>query len=287
MTHPYAPKSLKLAHYTLPAFSQLEILTYFFSGIGVFLLVGWFLVKDKQHSWTNSQFGTKLVFMWFLLSGAIHLFVEGWYASHQKTIAGLDDFMSNVWKEYALSDSRYLSSDSFVWVMESITAFVWGPICFCICYLILNDSPKRHILQVVVSMGQLYGDVLYYLTTLVEGAPHTVDHPFYFWFYFVFLNAFWIVIPLVIIYSSGSIVLEALELVEDIFPQEFIEFEDEDEEYTEEDDEDEEVEEEEDFEEEVDFDDSDDEPVTVKKSPPRKQFTEAAPSPRRSTRRQN
>jgi cholestenol delta-isomerase len=37
-------------------------------------------------------------------------------------MAGMQDFFGQLWKEYALSDSRYMTSDTFVLVMESYTA---------------------------------------------------------------------------------------------------------------------------------------------------------------------
>ena len=37
-------------------------------------------------------------------------------------MAGMQDFFGQLWKEYSLSDSRYLTSDPFVLCMETITA---------------------------------------------------------------------------------------------------------------------------------------------------------------------
>lgn len=37
-------------------------------------------------------------------------------------MASMPDFFGQLWKEYALSDSRYMRSDPFVLVMESYTA---------------------------------------------------------------------------------------------------------------------------------------------------------------------
>ena len=55
--------------------------------------------------------------------------------------------------------------------MEAVTAFVWGPLCPVITYGILRRRPWRYTLALVVSLGQLYGDVLYFLTCHLEGAP--------------------------------------------------------------------------------------------------------------------
>lgn len=51
----------------------------------------------------------------------------------------------------------------------------------------------------IVSMGQFYGDVLYYTTSIAEevyhGRSYSRPETYYWWGYFVFLNAFWIFIP--------------------------------------------------------------------------------------------
>lgn len=84
--------------------------------------------------------------------------------------------------------------------MESITAISWGPLSFLTAILIVKDSPYRYPIQALVSTGQLYGDVLYYSTSLFDeffsGKTYYRPEPYYFWFYFIFMNAFWIAIPL-------------------------------------------------------------------------------------------
>lgn len=37
-------------------------------------------------------------------------------------MGGMQDLFGQLWKEYSLSDSRYLTSDPFVLCMETITA---------------------------------------------------------------------------------------------------------------------------------------------------------------------
>lgn len=66
--------------------------------------------------------------------------------------------------------------------------------------MIATNNSFRYPLQAVISVGQLYGDVLYYATSafdhLILGVSYSRPEAVYFWGYFVFLNAFWIVIPL-------------------------------------------------------------------------------------------
>jgi cholestenol delta-isomerase len=53
--------------------------------------------------------------------------------------------------------------------------------------------------QALVSTGHIYGDVLYFATTVFDeiysGKVYCRPEPFYFWVYFVLMNAVWIVIP--------------------------------------------------------------------------------------------
>ena len=80
--------------------------------------------------------------------------------------------------------------------MELVTAFIEGPACFAIVAAIFGAKPWRYTAMLLVSLGQFYGDVLYYLTCVHEGfGKHSRPEGLYFWCYFVALNALWIVIP--------------------------------------------------------------------------------------------
>jgi cholestenol Delta-isomerase len=128
------------------------------------------------------------------------------------------DLFGQLWKEYSLSDSRYQTKDSFVTCMEAITAVAWGPLSFAIAYFILVDHPLRHPVQIIVSLGQLYGDVLYYATCYFNEKVYSVVYcrpeAFYYFVYFVFLNAFWIVVPLIGMAVSIKEVARAVEIAQ-------------------------------------------------------------------------
>lgn len=53
--------------------------------------------------------------------------------------------------------------------MEAVTAFLWGPLCPLLVWGIFTAKPWRYALMLVVSSGQIYGDVLYYGTCYLEG----------------------------------------------------------------------------------------------------------------------
>lgn len=132
--------------------------------------------------------------------------MQGYFAINHLTLASHSTLLGEMWKEYALSDSRYLTSDSFVVCMESVTALFWGPLSMLCAHFIVTSHPARHQLQTIVSLGQLYGVVLYYATCyfdeVVRDTSYSVPDPLYFWGYYVLLNSFWAVVPVVLIYQS-------------------------------------------------------------------------------------
>ena len=103
---------------------------------------------------------------------------------------------------------RYLTNNNFVLCVETMTVLLWGPGCLLVAALVVTRSAWRYPLQMIVSVGHLYGDTLYYATSFfdhaVNGISYSRPEGFYFWFYFVGANAVWIVIPAILIYQSAS-----------------------------------------------------------------------------------
>ncbi|ORX63945.1 Emopamil-binding protein [Basidiobolus meristosporus CBS 931.73] len=209
VNHPYYPRDLLLPHYVANTLGMDYILTVLFSTFGVILLAAGIIIFRKRVS-----AGDRLIFMWCVICGFIHMFLEGYFAVFHSSLAGDQAILGQVWKEYSKGDSRYLSSDSFVVNMERITAFIDGPLAFYTAYAIYTNSPGRHVAQISVSICQLYGCVLYYLTTLFEGSPHCDPHPLYFWFYFVVMNAFWTIIPIVLINQSWGAIYRGMAVAQ-------------------------------------------------------------------------
>lgn len=47
--------------------------------------------------------------------------MTGYYLLHRTNISSMNTLFAQLWKEYALSDSRYLTSDVFTVCVETIT----------------------------------------------------------------------------------------------------------------------------------------------------------------------
>lgn len=127
------------------------------------------------------------------------MFFEGYFFLNFRRMGSMQDLFGQLWKEYSLSDSRYQTQNAFVLCMETITAVCWGPLSFIVAYMITTNHTLRYPLQAIVSLGQLYGDILYYATSMFDhyilDLSYSRPEPLYFWGYFVFMNAFWIAIP--------------------------------------------------------------------------------------------
>uniref|UniRef100_UPI00398E3961 3-beta-hydroxysteroid-Delta(8), Delta(7)-isomerase n=1 Tax=Pristiophorus japonicus TaxID=55135 RepID=UPI00398E3961 len=144
--------------------------------------------------------GRRAVLCWFALCAALHLVLEGWFSVSHVGLHRDQSLLSQIWKEYAKGDSRYIIADNFTVCMETVTALAWGPLSAWTVIAFLQNKPYRFVLQLIVSLGQLYGDVLYFYTAYRDGFIHSeFGHPLHFWFYFVFLNGLWIVIPSILI----------------------------------------------------------------------------------------
>lgn len=212
--HPYYPVEVEIANYLANKWHFGMLLLIFGSGCGVVLGATYTAVKKIRPDIRNAELWT---IIWFVMSGAIHTFFEGYYVWNWRELAGLQGLFAQLWKEYAYSDSRYLTMDSQVLCLESITVVckaelgtrvvltmclqvVWGPGCFLVAWLILNKHPLRYPVQMLISMGQMYGAVCYYATSLVDAyildKHYSRPEAYYFWCYFVGTNFFWIVIPL-------------------------------------------------------------------------------------------
>ncbi|CAD7688914.1 unnamed protein product [Nyctereutes procyonoides] len=179
--HPYWPRQLRLDNFVPNDCPTWHLLAGLFSVSGVLVVTTWLLSG---------------------LCGFIHMVIEGWFSLYHKDLLGDQAFLSQLWKEYAKGDSRYILSDNLTICMETITACLWRPLSLWVVIAFLRQQPLRFVLQLVVSVGQIYGDVLYFLTEHRDGFQHgELGHPLYFWFYCV-MNGLWLVLPGILVLDS-------------------------------------------------------------------------------------
>ncbi|KAK4631293.1 3-beta-hydroxysteroid-Delta(8),Delta(7)-isomerase [Fulvia fulva] len=212
--NPYYPVGSIIEGYAANEWTVLELLGVFFGACTLLFSTTYVLAKRIQPTLSK---GELLTIMWFVLSGAIHIFFEGYYAANYATLGSKQTLLGQMWKEYAFSDSRYLTKNSFVLCVESITALFWGPGSLLVAGLVVARHPMRYPLQMLVSMGQFYGDVLYYATSFFDhytaGISYSRPEAFYFWFYFILMNFFWIIIPGYLMYQGATVAANAIAIV--------------------------------------------------------------------------
>lgn len=65
--------------------------------------------------------------------------------------------------------------------------------------MVTTNHALRHPLQIIVCVGQIYGLILYYATSMFDHYYKEVTYSrpefLYFWFYYFFMNFIWMVFP--------------------------------------------------------------------------------------------
>jgi cholestenol delta-isomerase len=117
--HPYYPVEAQIAGYLANKWNTFELVSMFAAGCAAIFAVTFVLVKRIRPTLSNGDLST---IMWFVLCGCIHSFFEGYFAVNFRTMGSMQDLFGQLWKEYSLSDSRYLTQDAFVLCMETVTA---------------------------------------------------------------------------------------------------------------------------------------------------------------------
>ncbi|QHO16146.1 putative 3-beta-hydroxysteroid-Delta(8),Delta(7)-isomerase [Arachis hypogaea] len=97
-------------------------------------------------------------------------------------------------KEYSKGDSRYAGRDAGIVSVEGLTAVFGGPASLLAVYAIATGKSYSHILQFAISLSQLYGVGVYYITALLEGDNFAASK-LYYYAYYIGANASWIVYP--------------------------------------------------------------------------------------------
>ncbi|MCJ1249197.1 hypothetical protein MMC30_006420 [Trapelia coarctata] len=204
LPHPFYPPATTLSSpYHPNDLDARTILALFSAGCTALLISALAIARTRRPSLSTQD---QALALWFVLSAFIHIVLESYSFYNHARLPTNQDFLGQLWKEYALADSRYMTDDPLVFCIDGLTAITLGPLCLLLVYLILTASPYRHCIQLLVSTLQLYGDVLYYLTGLCSyyfmGISHTRPEGVYFWGYFIGANVPWVVVPAWCIYNS-------------------------------------------------------------------------------------
>lgn len=191
MSHPYVPRDLNLVDYAPNLLPQSTILAaYGLASLFVVSLIRVISGKVPKISKTD-----RWLMCWWAFTGLTHIILEGYFAFSPEFYKDKSGFyLAEVWKEYSKGDSRYAARDAGVVAVEGITAVLEGPASLLSVYAIATGKSYSYILQFAISLGQLYGTAVYFMTSYLEGDNFAAS-PYYYNLYYIGANASWVVVP--------------------------------------------------------------------------------------------
>ncbi|ROV95054.1 hypothetical protein VPNG_09478 [Cytospora leucostoma] len=194
--HSYYPRDAYIPDYVANVSSVPQLMASFGGLLGITI---------STALWVATRFNPRLGLTDKLVFGVDSNF-QGYFVYNHTGLAGSQDLFAQLWKEYALSDSRYLTSDPFMLCVETITVTILGPLCFAAAVSIVRGGSLRHPLQVIVSVAHLYGVALYYSTSFFSekyrGTVYGRPEFLYYWIYYIGFNAPWVIAPAALLTSS-------------------------------------------------------------------------------------
>jgi len=167
------------------------------------------------------SFWNRVLFWWFAFDASIHTFFEGPFVigslleryTGGVSLAKLPKRSMCVWTEYGKSDYRWLYSDPGIVSMELATVTMEAPLSWLILYLIVKDSCWKHVVQFIISFGELYGLFMTFVPEWLYGSPNLDGSTFLYYWVYLGSNIPWLIIPGYLTFQSMVEMANALELV--------------------------------------------------------------------------
>lgn len=156
--------------------------------------------KNELNTWTIN---------WLLLCAVVHSYLElSFIFFRNGPIARAMDL-------YGAADFRYgREVEAGTAAMETITALIDGPLAVLLAYGIIAHRPWRHVVQLILSVCQIYGLVWFLLHPVFYHLEVASSDPFLFWVIFVGLNAPWGIFPPVLVYKSWTAITKQFAINE-------------------------------------------------------------------------
>ncbi|OJT14678.1 Emopamil-binding protein-like [Trametes pubescens] len=185
----------------------------FVSAVGVAAYVASKSLLPKNASWQD-----RVTFIWLAFDGIIHFTLEGsflYYSMFGKQVITSSGPMAQMWKEYALADSRWGTADPTVVSLEILTVFGVGTMCFYVLKQLVQRDPTRHYWIIVLSTSEIYGGWMTFCPEWLTGSPSLdTSNALYLWVYLVFMNIIWVFVPAWLMYDSYGHIAKSLRLAQ-------------------------------------------------------------------------
>ncbi|XP_020849362.1 emopamil-binding protein-like isoform X2 [Phascolarctos cinereus] len=125
------------------------------------------------------------------------------YLSLVGSVADSDGVIASLWKEYGKADARWLHSDPTIVSLEMLTVVLDGLLALLLIYAILKEKYYRHFIQITLCVCELYGGWMTFCPDWLIGSPNlNTSNWLYLWFYLVFFNGVWVLIPVLLLWQS-------------------------------------------------------------------------------------
>ncbi|XP_074318977.1 putative 3-beta-hydroxysteroid-Delta(8),Delta(7)-isomerase [Silene latifolia] len=189
--HPYAPNDLILPGFIPNLLPHTTILLLCASAPVIVVSLSW-IIAGLVSKTTKME---RLLICWWVFTGLTHIILEGYFVFSPEFFKDeTGNYLAEIWKEYSKGDSRYAARDTATVLIEGITAVVEGPASLLAAYGIARHKSYSDVLQLAVSLGQLYGCVMYLGTAILDGNKFAASR-YYYYAYFIGANASWVIIP--------------------------------------------------------------------------------------------
>ncbi|KAI9058315.1 Emopamil-binding protein [Trametes sanguinea] len=179
----------------------------FVTGVGIAAYLAAKSLLPKNASWQDRAF-----------DGMIHYTLEGsfvYYSLFGRQVNTSSGPMAQMWKEYALADSRWGTADPTIVSLELLTVFGVGTMCFYVLKQLIQRDPARHYWIVVLSTSEIYGGWMTFCPEWLTGSPSLdTSNALFLWVYLVFMNIIWVFIPLWLMYDSYGHIASSLRLAQ-------------------------------------------------------------------------
>jgi cholestenol Delta-isomerase len=160
----------------------------------------------KDASMENAGKLRRAVIIWSLVSGIVHFTWElSWclVSRHLATPDALHGWR-RIWSLYGIADRRYLNADSFILILEWITATIGGFLNF---YVVVQARRRRlqhaTVALLIVSVMEVYGTLMYLGSELFTNFANVHTASFVdAWLKFFAVNLLWVIFPGIFVYES-------------------------------------------------------------------------------------
>ena len=148
----------------------------------------------------QSERQRRIVILWSLISGFIHIFWEGAWsiaAPYLQTPAARHDWRL-YWTLYGVADYRYLHADPFVRILELVTGSLVAGLNVWAAYQIWRRRKRAAAMMalLVASVMEVYGTIMYFGSEMLNHWANVDTASFlHTWVMFFGLNALWFVFP--------------------------------------------------------------------------------------------